>query len=50
MEVTADPTFSTIPAQSEPGVYGSSGTLLYVPDLMYVSTGLTPADITRTKT
>ena len=48
--VTASPTASTMPAASLPGVYGSGGLTEWLPDRMYVSTGLTPNALTRTST
>jgi len=37
-----------MPAPSLPGVYGSEGLITWPPARMRVSTGLTPADLTRT--
>jgi len=45
--VTSLPTASMTPAPSFPGVYGSGGVSGWLPERMYVSTGLTPADFTR---
>ena len=46
----SDSAFSMTPAPSEPGIYGSVGLILWVPLLIYVSTGLIPAQWTLTKT
>jgi hypothetical protein len=48
--VTSAPTRSITPAESSPGIYGKLGRRLYVPDRIYVSTGLTPAACTRINT
>ncbi len=48
--VTSEPTSSTIPAQSFPGVNGRAGLRAYVPARMYVSTGLIPTALTLIRT
>jgi len=45
--VTHSPILSTMPAPSLPGVYGNKGLITWPPVRMRVSTGFTPADLTR---
>ena len=50
MPSTAAPTAATVPAASEPGVYGSGGLTWYSPWQINASTKLTPAASTAMST